>query len=41
LEREGLFPLLFAREGGKGDELFNLFITTQPQKEEGIEKNHF
>jgi hypothetical protein len=38
LEREGLFPLLFTREGGKGDELFSLFITTQPQKELGIKK---
>jgi len=38
LEREGLFPLLFTREGGKGDELFNLFITTQPQNEESIKK---
>jgi hypothetical protein len=26
-------PLLFTREGGKGDELFNLFITTQLQNE--------
>jgi hypothetical protein len=38
LGKRGTFPLLFAREGGKGDELFNLFITTQPQNEKGIKK---
>jgi hypothetical protein len=42
LGKRGTFlPLLFAREGGKGDELLNLFITTQPQNEECIKKNHF
>jgi hypothetical protein len=42
LGKRGTFlPLLFAREGGKGDELFNFFITTQPQNEEGIEKTTF
>jgi hypothetical protein len=41
LGKRGTFlTLLFAREGGKGDELFNLFITTQPQNDEGIKKNH-
>jgi hypothetical protein len=40
LGKKGTFlPLLFTREGGKGDELFNLFITTQPQNEKGIKKN--
>jgi hypothetical protein len=38
-KKRTFLPLLFTREGG-GDELFNLFITTQPQNEEGIEKNH-
>jgi hypothetical protein len=37
-KRRTFLHLLFTREGGKGDELFNLFITTQPQNEEGIEK---
>jgi hypothetical protein len=42
LGKKGTFlPLLFAREGGKGDELFNFFITTQPQNEEGIKKTTF
>jgi len=41
LAKKGTFlPLLFTREGGKGDELFNLFITTQPQNEKDIKKNH-
>jgi len=31
-------PLLFTREGGKGDELFNLFITTKSQNEESTKK---
>jgi hypothetical protein len=35
------FPLLFIREGGKGDELFNLFITTQPQNESLYRENQY
>jgi hypothetical protein len=39
LGKRGTFlPLLFTREGGKGDELFNLFITTQPQNEMSTDK---
>jgi hypothetical protein len=36
-ERDFSPPSLHKRRG-KGDELFNLFITTQPQNEERIEK---